>query len=213
MPKRPEVDAWFRSYDNPMKDVVLAIREVLLQADKRMDECIKWQAPTFTFDGNLASFFPKSKKHASLMFHQGAKLPGKHPLLEGTGNTSRVLKLDSIEAVRAARSDLQAIVRAWIAWRTDAKPSAKKTPAKKTPATTPKSKKARAKASVGKKKASRKKAPTKKKASAKKKSTTRTQTTKKSTRKASSTAKKATRRAKPIAKASGGRGKKKTAKK
>lgn len=211
MPKRPEVDAWFRGYDNPMKDVVLAIREVLLQADKRMDECIKWQAPTFTFDGNLASFFPKSKKHASLMFHQGAKLPGKHPLLEGTGNTSRVLKLDSIEAVRAARSDLQAIVRAWIEWRTDAASSSKKPPEKKASAATPKAKKSRAKAPTRKKAAAKKKTPAKKKSSAKKKPATRTK--KKSARKTSSTAKKASRRVKPTAKAPGGRGKKKVAKK
>src|SRR5688572_18865985 len=59
-----------------MKDVVLRIREVILEADPRIEECIKWQAPTFTFEGNLASFFPKSKQHASLMFHQGALIPG-----------------------------------------------------------------------------------------------------------------------------------------
>jgi hypothetical protein len=54
-------------------------------ADARIDECIKWQAPTFTYRGNLASFFPKSKRHASLMFHVGAKIPGTHPRLEGWG--------------------------------------------------------------------------------------------------------------------------------
>ena len=94
MPKNPEVDAWFEDYDNPMKPVVLAIRDVILGADARMGECIKWKAPTFTYEGNLASFFPKSEQHASLMFHQGAKLPGSHALLEGSGDTSRVVKLN-----------------------------------------------------------------------------------------------------------------------
>lgn len=62
-----EVDDWFARYDNPMKDVVQAVRAAILAADDRMDECIKWQAPTFTYKGNLASFYPKSRQHASLM--------------------------------------------------------------------------------------------------------------------------------------------------
>ena len=72
MPRQAEVDAWFDRYDNPMKDVVQRCARCVLDADPRVDECIKWQAPTFTYKGNIASFFPKSKQHASLMFHQGA---------------------------------------------------------------------------------------------------------------------------------------------
>jgi hypothetical protein len=117
MPTRPEVDAWFERYDNPMKPVVQRVREIVLAADPRIDETIKWQAPTFTYRGNLASFYPKSKQHASLMFHLGARIPGSHPRLEGTGDTSRVLKVASLEEADAARADLEAIVRAWCAWR------------------------------------------------------------------------------------------------
>ncbi len=128
MPHSKEVDAWFARYDNPMKEVVQKIREIVLAADPRIDECIKWQAPTFTFEGNLASFFPKSKQHASLMFHLGAQIPGKHPRLEGTGDTSRVLKIGSLAEAEAARRDLEKIVAAWCAWRAPAKgaPAAKK---------------------------------------------------------------------------------------
>ncbi len=59
MPRRHEVDTWLSSYDNPMRDVVMRIREIILAADTRVDECIKWQAPTFTFEGNMASFYHK----------------------------------------------------------------------------------------------------------------------------------------------------------
>ncbi|MCC6877112.1 MAG: DUF1801 domain-containing protein, partial [Sandaracinaceae bacterium] len=97
MPKTDEVERWLASYDNPMKDVVMRIREVILGTDPRVGECIKWQAPTFTFEGNIASFFPKSRQHASLMFHQGARIPGTHPRLEGEGDAGRVLKLASVE--------------------------------------------------------------------------------------------------------------------
>src|SRR5262245_20806055 len=119
MPKRKEVDAWFSRYDNPMKAVVMRMRELILAADPRIDECTKWQAPTFVYEGNLASFFPKSKQHASLMFHSGAKIPGKHPILEGTAATGRSIKIASVAEADAAKKDLERVVKAWCDWRDD----------------------------------------------------------------------------------------------
>jgi uncharacterized protein YdhG (YjbR/CyaY superfamily) len=117
MPKQKEVEDWLERYENPMKPVVLKLREIVLSSDRRMDECIKWQAPTFTYKGNMASFFPKSKKHASLMFHQGAKIPGTHDLLEGEGETSRVMKIGSIEEVEKNREAIEKLVKAWCDWK------------------------------------------------------------------------------------------------
>jgi hypothetical protein len=115
--RQREVDEWFEAYENPMKPVVERVREVVLAADDRIDECIKWKAPTFVYRGNLASFYPRSKQHASLMFHQGAKIPGDHPRLEGSGDTSRVLKLGSVEEVDDAAVDIEQLVKAWCDWR------------------------------------------------------------------------------------------------
>jgi uncharacterized protein YdhG (YjbR/CyaY superfamily) len=117
MGRSKEVDAWFGNYENPMKGVVQRIRTIVLAADPRIEECIKWQAPTFTYRGNLASFYPKSKQHASLMFHLGAKIPGDHPQLEGSGGTSRVLRIGSVAEANAAKGAIQRVVKAWCAWR------------------------------------------------------------------------------------------------
>jgi hypothetical protein len=143
-----EVDAWFAKYDNPMKPVVQRVRELILGADPRMSECIKWSAPTFVYEGNLASFFPKAKAHASLMFHQGAKIPGDHPRLEAVaGNTGKMMRFTSVEDADAAKADIEAVVKAWIALRDgEAKPTAKtKTKVKAKAKATPKAK-AKAKA-------------------------------------------------------------------
>ncbi len=117
MPKQKDVEDWLEKYDNPMKPVVLRIREIILNSDKRIDECIKWQAPTFTYKGNIASFFPKSKKHASLMFHQGAKIPGSHALLQGEAETGRTLKITSVEEAENNRKAIEKIVLAWCEWQ------------------------------------------------------------------------------------------------
>ncbi len=137
MGRSEEVDAWFERYDNPMKPVVERVRAIVLGADQRIDECIKWQAPTFTYRGNLASFFPKSKQHASLMFHTGARIPGDHARLEGGGDTSRVMKIGSVAEANAAKGDIERIVRSWCDWR-DAEEETPATRAKPTPPARPK---------------------------------------------------------------------------
>ncbi len=110
----PEVDAWFDRYDNPQKDLVMAVRDVILETDERVGECIKWRAPTFTYQGNIASFFPKSKRHVSLMFHTGASLPDPQQILEGEGATGRSLKVVDQEDLAAKKAALQGLVRSWI---------------------------------------------------------------------------------------------------
>ena len=79
MARNPEVDAFVSSLDHPLEPGIQAVRDVVLGVDPRITETIKWKSPTFMFEGNIASIEPRSKKHVSLMFHQGAKLPGKHP--------------------------------------------------------------------------------------------------------------------------------------
>ena len=110
----PEVDAWFESYDNPQKAGVQRVREIILAVDPRITETIKWKAPTFMFEGNIASFFPRAKKHVSLMFHTGASIPGDHSLLEGGKGTSKSAKFADLDDIEAKKDELEAVIRAWI---------------------------------------------------------------------------------------------------
>ena len=113
----PDVDAWFADYDNPMKPVVQRVRELILAADPRVAECIKWKSPTFTYAGNIASFNPRSKKHASLMFHTGAQIPGEFPWLEGGGDTARYMRFTDVDDAEAKAEELARVIRAWCDWK------------------------------------------------------------------------------------------------
>jgi hypothetical protein len=115
--RSPEVDAWFDAYENPQKDLVLAVRDVLLGTDGRLGETIKWKAPTFVYRGNLASFFPKSTKHVTLMFHTGATLPDPYGILEGDGEVARSVKIRNHEDLAHKTTALRGLVTAWIATR------------------------------------------------------------------------------------------------
>jgi hypothetical protein len=109
----PDVDAWFDRYENPMKETVAAAREVLLEADDRIGEVVKWSTPTFVYKGNLASFQPRAKQFVSILFHEGATIPGTHPILEGGGDHARYVRIAGPEELTARRTELEAVVRAW----------------------------------------------------------------------------------------------------
>jgi hypothetical protein len=115
MPRDPEVDAFVAELGHPLDAAIRSVREVVLEVDARIGETIKWKSPTFVFEGNIASIDPRSKKHVSLMFHQGAKLPGTHPELEGGGATVRYMRFVDEADVERKRAHLERAVRAWIA--------------------------------------------------------------------------------------------------
>jgi uncharacterized protein YdhG (YjbR/CyaY superfamily) len=108
-----EVDIWMSQYDNPQKELMQAVRAAILESDVRIRECIKWQAPTFVYKGNLASFFPKAKAHVSLMFHTGATIPGIFKILEGTSAEGRSVKILDATDLRLKKSELKKIVKSW----------------------------------------------------------------------------------------------------
>lgn len=112
--RSPEVEAWFETYDNPQRELVRAVRSLILDVDSRMSEAIKWKAPTFVYGGNLASFYPRSTKHVALMFHTGASLPDPTGLLEGEGETSRVARFADPDDLATKADALRDLVLAWI---------------------------------------------------------------------------------------------------
>jgi hypothetical protein len=129
------------------------VRAIILKADTRMTECIKWSSPTFMYQGNLASFNPSAKRHVSLMFHTGAKIPGKHPCLEGGGDTARYMTFADVADVGSKKAALEAVVESWCAMKdgATAEPGKKNTAKKKTAAKKTAAKKTAAKTTVAKK--------------------------------------------------------------
>jgi hypothetical protein len=113
MPRNPEVDAWLGAYANPQKPVVERVRQVILDADPRITESVKWSTPTFSYRGNLVSFQPRATRFVSLLFHEGASIPGHHPRLEGDGPHVRTMRIAALADAEEGASELQAVVRAW----------------------------------------------------------------------------------------------------
>jgi hypothetical protein len=112
MSRNPEVDRWLDEAGHPLEATMRRAREIILEADPRVTESIKWKTPTFAFKGNIASFNP-SKHVVSIMFHRGSEIPGHHPRLEGDGKLVRTMRFAGLDELEAGRADLEAAVRAW----------------------------------------------------------------------------------------------------
>ena len=111
--KSPAVDTWFQRLHHPLKPLMLKVRRVILASDKRVTESIKWSTPTFSFNGDIASFIPQAKSSVSLMFHRGSEIPGRHPRLEGDARLVRTMRFASAEELKKYTPDLQKVTRAW----------------------------------------------------------------------------------------------------
>ena len=111
-----DVERWFGELDHPLPEAMQRARQIILGADPRVTETIKWSTPTFVYKGNIISFTP-SKTTISLMFHKGAEIPGDHPLLEGDGRLVRTMRFTDVAGVETGRHDIERAVIAWCNWR------------------------------------------------------------------------------------------------
>ena len=109
-----EVERWFAEKKPPTEAIMRAVREIILGADRRMTEYIKYGNLGFGYDGDFATFVQASdKKQASLIFNRGARIPGKFPHLEGSHPSARFMRFATPAEAKARAGELGKIVAAW----------------------------------------------------------------------------------------------------
>jgi hypothetical protein len=109
----PEIEAWFNSVRRPGEAELRRVRAVILGADARITEFLKYGTVTFAYRGDMASFVQHAKPTATLMFNRGARIPGDFPHLAGTGPTARFMRFRDESEVEAHADELRAVVVAW----------------------------------------------------------------------------------------------------
>lgn len=87
---------------------------MILSVDSKMEEDIKWGAPTFIYKGNLATFNPRAKKFVNLTFHTGAHIDDSQGVLEGDAKEARVFRVESSDELKAKQAGLEVVVKNWI---------------------------------------------------------------------------------------------------
>lgn len=127
-----EIEKWFATKKPPAEPAMRRVREVILSADPRLTEYMKYGSVHFGYEGDFVTFVQADKKGVNLMFHRGARIPGRFPHLEGTHPSARFMRFAGIEEVEARADELQRVAVAWCALVAPATPDTKAAPKRKT---------------------------------------------------------------------------------
>ena len=114
MPKPPTVDQYMAALDHPFKAECQAVREIILGVDPRIAEQVKWNAPSFSYKGYLATFTLHVRDRLMLIFHNGAILDDQGGLLEGDYPDRRMVYFSGMADVEAKRPRVEAAIREWV---------------------------------------------------------------------------------------------------
>ena len=122
---QPEVAALLAQLKHPCDSEIRAIRELILAVDSKINESVKWNAPSFFTSEHFATFHLRAKQGVQLVLHLGAKprsatglrdaIPDPDGLLSWRGADRAIVSFSGADNVATKGTALQQIVRAWIA--------------------------------------------------------------------------------------------------
>jgi len=121
------VNAYMQKLDHPLKDVLEALRKIILSIDTEIGEHIKWNAPSFLYTGEMRAFDPKEYKRyvivsnvfqkdcIRLVFPSGAKINDASGLLSGDyADGRRLAFFHNMEEVASKKEALKNAVKTWL---------------------------------------------------------------------------------------------------
>lgn len=120
------VDEFLRELDHPLKKEVEAVRKIILGVSPKIQEGIKWNAPSFCTSDYFATVNLRNQGGEArvwLILHTGAKKKGtvmqgkvsdSDGLLKWLGNDRCMMTFSDSKDVKKKRKTLEAIIREWI---------------------------------------------------------------------------------------------------
>lgn len=119
-----DVEAFLASLDHPLKQEILALRQIILGADPSITEGIKWNAPSFRTSEYFATFHLRVKDGVQVILHLGAKtrdtsvsgiaIADPESLLEWLAKDRASVKFRDRKDIDARRSAFADVIRQWI---------------------------------------------------------------------------------------------------
>lgn len=120
----PTVDEFLATLDHPAKAEILALRQLILAADPRIGEGIKWNAPSFHTTEYFATFHLRAKAGVQLILHLGAKvrdnstagmtIADPQSLLTWLAKERASISFRDLAEIRTRQNAFQALIQAWI---------------------------------------------------------------------------------------------------
>ncbi|MFD1406759.1 DUF1801 domain-containing protein [Kroppenstedtia eburnea] len=120
-----QVVEYMNNLEHPLKKEIEEVRKIILSADPRLTEHIKWNAPSFCFENeDRVTFNLHGRGYFRLVFHCGAKVKdnsGNGPLftdttklLDWVADDRAIIKFTDMNDVIAKKEKLTEVITKWI---------------------------------------------------------------------------------------------------
>ena len=111
------VNEYMAKLEHPLKEEIEAVRRIIRNANSKIAERIKWNAPSFYYNLDMAAFNPRSKAFVQLIFvfYDGNMIRESSGLLEGDWKDRRQAKFYDMKDIQSKESALKKVVNDWIA--------------------------------------------------------------------------------------------------
>lgn len=114
MSNTKKVEEFMTKLEHPLKAEMEAVRSILINANPKIEEDVKWGGPSFSYKEELATFNPRIKNYVALIFHKGELLNVKSDFLEVASKGKVYAKFYSMEQVSENKELLEKMVNAWV---------------------------------------------------------------------------------------------------
>lgn len=115
MQKAGQVDDYMEKLEHPFKQEVERLRSIILNANPKLQERVKWNSPSFYFVKDLAAFNLRASGYVQIIFifYDGNMIEDSS-LLQGSWRDRREARFYSMDDIEAKQPALEHFVNNWI---------------------------------------------------------------------------------------------------
>jgi hypothetical protein len=111
-----EVNAYMERLEHPLKAEIEAVRAIILGANRKVAERVKWNAPSFYYQKDIAAFNPRAQDcvHVVFVFPEGTMPSDRFGFLDGDYKDRRMARFRDMAAVQAHKAGLVRLINHWV---------------------------------------------------------------------------------------------------
>jgi hypothetical protein len=115
MPKVNQVNDYMEKLTHPFKTEIERLRNIILNANPKLDERVKWNAPSFYYVKDFAAFNLRAKGYVQIIFifYDGNMIEDPS-LLQGKWKDRREARFYGMDDIEAKKPALEQFINNWI---------------------------------------------------------------------------------------------------
>lgn len=112
---KAEVDQYMDQLVHPFKKEIALLRSIIINANNKLEERIKWNAPSFYYQKDMAAFNLRAKGYVQIIFifYDGNMLD-EPDILQGEWKDRREVRFHNLDDIEGKKPALEEFINKWI---------------------------------------------------------------------------------------------------